>query len=131
MFSLLLWNKIDIIITICLAIVSFYVLKKFMKRKSNHSAIIDDDDILFRSNIDRRSLRPSYARFMRRKLQEDLNHNPYLCVICWNERKNIVLLPCRHLCVCLSCSQQLWNNNRNETCPICRKEVENRLEVFV
>jgi len=68
---------------------------------------------------------------MRRKLQQDLNNNPYLCVICWDDRKTVVLLPCRHLCVCVSCSKKLWNNTQKETCPICRNDVENLLEVFV
>jgi hypothetical protein len=140
MISLLLWNKIDLMIYICLIIASFYLLKKFfirqfIDRKKKNTRNMDDDDedddIPFRSNIDKRSLRPSYTRFMRRKLQEDLNHNPYLCVICWNDRKNIVLLPCRHLCVCVSCSQKLWNNTKKETCPICRQDVENLIEVFV
>jgi hypothetical protein len=118
---------IYLLTSICFVIGSYYLFKIFFNRRKSN----DDDDSPFQSNMDRRSLRPSYKRFMRRKLQEDLNHNPYLCVICWNERKNIVLLPCRHLCVCLSCSQQLWNNTQNETCPICRKQVENRLEVYV
>jgi len=130
-----------IISSICIAIISFYLFKKkilirqSIDIKTNHSIDInvtdDDDDIPFHSNIDKRSLRPSYPRFMRRKLQEDLNNNPYLCVICWNDKKTIVLLPCRHLCVCVSCSKKLWNNTQHETCPICRNDVENLLEVFI
>jgi hypothetical protein len=130
-----------IISSICLAIISFYLFKKFLIRqtidiKTNNSTNVndnddEDDDIQFRSNIDKRSLRPSYPRFMRRKLQEDLNNNPSLCVICWNDKKTIVLLPCRHLCVCVSCSKKLWNNTQNETCPICRNNVESLIEVFI
>jgi hypothetical protein len=137
MIYLLLWNKIDLIINICLVILSFYLLKKFLFRQfidiktTDNNDDNDEDDILFRSNIDKRSLRPSYTRFMRRKLQQDLNNNPYLCVICWNDKKTIVLLPCRHLCVCVSCSKKLWNNTQKETCPICRNDVENLLEAFV
>lgn len=132
MIYLLLWNKIDIIITICLIIISCYLLKKyFLQQLPTTNAINDNDDIPFEKNLDKRSLRPSYKRFMRQKLQQDLNNNPYLCVICWNDRKTIVLLPCRHLCVCLSCSKKLWNNVQQETCPICRNNVENLLEVFV
>jgi hypothetical protein len=136
MIYLLLWNKINIIISICLIIISFYLLKKFFIRpfipiKTNIDDDDDEDDIQFRLNIDKRSLRPSYARFMRRKLQQDLNNDPYLCTICWNDRKTIVLLPCRHLCVCVLCSKKLWNNTQKEACPICRNQVENLLEVFL
>ena len=101
---------------------------KIYQKRFDHT---DEDDTPFQCNIDKRSLRPSYTRFMRRKLQQDLNNDPYLCVICWNDRKTIVLLPCRHLCVCILCSKKLWNNTQKEKCPICRKNVENLLEVFI
>jgi hypothetical protein len=135
MINLLLLNKLDIIISICLVIISFYFLRKFFipVKKNNLTDINngdDDDDIPFRSNVDKRSLRPSYARFMRRKLQQELNNESYLCVICWNDRKSVVLLPCKHLCVCVSCRKKLWNSTQNETCPICRNQVDNLLEVF-
>ncbi|CAF1932178.1 unnamed protein product [Rotaria magnacalcarata] len=97
----------------------------------NHDDDDDDDDYLFRFNIDKRSLRPSYSRFMRRKLQQELTNDPNLCVICCNDKKNIVLLPCRHLCVCLTCSKKLWNNTSKQTCPMCRNQIDSLLEVFV
>ncbi|CAF1181349.1 unnamed protein product [Rotaria sordida] len=148
MINLLLSDKIDIMISICLIIISFYFLKKFLIRqfidiKKNNVTNInhdnnrnnanndDDDDYLFQFNIDKRSLRPSYARFMRRKLQQELTNDSCLCIICYNNRKNIVLLPCRHLCVCVTCSKQLWNNTQKQTCPICRNQVDNLLEIFV
>lgn len=132
MIYLLLLNKLQIIITICLIIISFYLFKKFFIKKSkNLITINDNDDILFETNLDKRSLRPSYQRFMRQKLQDDLNNNPYLCVICWNDKKTIVLLPCRHLCLCLSCSKKLQTNIEKSICPICRNDVENFLEVFI
>ncbi|UJR08339.1 hypothetical protein I4U23_012610 [Adineta vaga] len=124
MIDILLLNKVNIISTLCLIIISFYLLKKFFFRPLIHSNDIDDD-LSFPTHLDKRSLRPSYARFMRRKLQQDLNNDSCLCIICLNERKTVVLLPCRHLCVCVCCSKKL------STCPICRNEIENLLEVFV
>jgi hypothetical protein len=38
--------------------------------------------------------------------------------------KNSLLLPCRHLCVCTSCSAQL------SACPICRQAIQTCLTVF-
>lgn len=134
MINLLLLNKVDVIISIGLVIISLYIFKRFFIpsiKKTNSTEINDDeDDTPFRANLDKRSLRPSYARFMRRKLQQELNNDSYLCVICWNDRKTVVLLPCKHLCVCKSCSRKLWNSIQNETCPICRNNVDNLLEVF-
>ena len=39
-----------------------------------------------------------------------------LCVACMAEPKDTIVLPCRHLCVCSSCFDQLTN----ERCPVCR-----------
>ncbi|CAF1083640.1 unnamed protein product [Adineta steineri] len=141
---LLLLNKVNIIISICLAIGSFYLLKKFIFRqsivvKNNHPRTInnvvnddDDDDYTpFQFNVDKRSARPSYARFTRRNLQQELINDSNSCIVCWNDKKTVVLLPCKHLCVCVSCSKKLWNNTQRRTCPICRNDIDNLLEVFM
>jgi len=36
------------------------------------------------------------------------------CVICLSDDKQVTLLPCRHMCVCLVCLRQI------DKCPICR-----------
>lgn len=145
MINLLFWNNIDIVISICIVILSFYFLKKlfinqFINLTKNRTSNVDhdknnnrddNDDDLFQLNIDKRSLRPSYKRFMRRKLQQELMNDSGLCVICCNDKKNIVMLPCRHLCICVTCSKKLWDNTQHQSCPICRKQVNNLLEVFV
>ena len=41
------------------------------------------------------------------------------CIICWEASANVVLQPCGHLCVCLSCVELL----RGAVCPMCRGEV--------
>ena len=50
-----------------------------------------------------------------------------LCVICEEEQKRVVLLPCKHLCVCVSCSKL----EKLEDCPMCRTPISDKLEVFV
>lgn len=52
------------------------------------------------------------------------------CVICWERIRNIVLLPCRHLCLCKECSQCLQRGEDVIRCPICRKVVDILLPVF-
>jgi hypothetical protein len=48
--------------------------------------------------------------------------------ICYNAA-NMLLLPCRHLCVCLECSQVMKKQN---TCPNikCRKPIDQCIRVF-
>ncbi|KAL7740586.1 hypothetical protein ACLKA6_009472 [Drosophila palustris] len=52
------------------------------------------------------------------------------CVVCLERRRNIVLLPCRHLCMCKECSQQLPRFEGGDRCPICRDFVEAVMAVY-
>ena len=47
------------------------------------------------------------------------------CVICLSEPRSTALLPCRHLCLCADCAQQLrFQTNK---CPICRTLISSLL----
>lgn len=50
------------------------------------------------------------------------------CVICQDQLKSIVLLPCRHLCLCLECYRQLRRYRRE--CPMCRQPYEHSIQVY-
>ena len=50
----------------------------------------------------------------------------HLCVICLERDKNILLLPCKHLCLCGKC----FHVNNLTECPICRKTIASHLDVF-
>lgn len=52
-----------------------------------------------------------------------------LCIICQDELKSVVLLPCRHLCLCQSCFQKLKRYGR--FCPICREPFQHTMQVYV
>ncbi|XP_063705426.1 protein neuralized-like [Culicoides brevitarsis] len=41
------------------------------------------------------------------------------CVVCLSQRKNHILIPCGHLCVCQGCANQLQNMDSH--CPLCRR----------
>jgi hypothetical protein len=56
--------------------------------------------------------------------------DPSICCICLSARKNTLLLPCRHLCVCDACGTALVERS-TALCPLCRTFVEARvMEVF-
>jgi len=40
------------------------------------------------------------------------------CVICLSEEPSVILLPCRHQCVCYDCFSQI------DKCPVCRSMVQ-------
>ncbi|CAH0387614.1 unnamed protein product [Bemisia tabaci] len=51
-----------------------------------------------------------------------------LCVVCQDKGKNVILMPCRHLCLCQSC----WDviKHQGKKCPICRRFVRKVISVF-
>ena len=52
-----------------------------------------------------------------------------LCVVCQDKEKCIMILPCRHLCVCQDCQVPL--QARNNHCPICRKHVRQYIKAYL
>lgn len=52
-----------------------------------------------------------------------------LCVICQDREKCIMILPCRHLCVCTDCCQPLLRHNNS--CPICRRPCQQTIKAFL
>jgi hypothetical protein len=48
------------------------------------------------------------------------------CVICLENLKCCLLLPCRHVCVCIACS----NNLKDRPCPLCRTLIITITHVF-
>eukprot|EP00754_Rhynchopus_humris_P025067 Rhum_TRINITY_DN14930_c3_g1::Rhum_TRINITY_DN14930_c3_g1_i1::g.128859::m.128859 len=43
------------------------------------------------------------------------------CIVCLENKKQVVMWPCRHLCVCADCAVRL------RKCPVCRAKVKRRL----
>lgn len=51
-----------------------------------------------------------------------------LCVICLNDRKNVMVEPCAHLCVCRTCADA--DGGLNE-CPLCRGPVQTLRTIYL
>ena len=61
--------------------------------------------------------------------QDDERH---LCIVCLDNDRTTVLLPCRHLCLCHDCAVTLQrNDHRHRTCPLCRKQIQEILNVYL
>ncbi|EQC30960.1 hypothetical protein SDRG_11433 [Saprolegnia diclina VS20] len=48
------------------------------------------------------------------------------CVVCLSATKNVLLLPCKHLCLCTSCSAHITSE-----CPLCKTKIEAKTTVFI
>ncbi|XP_059616470.1 E3 ubiquitin-protein ligase LRSAM1-like [Phlebotomus argentipes] len=46
------------------------------------------------------------------------------CVICMDEKVEIIFIPCGHLCVCSGCHNSVTN------CPMCRAAIDQRIRVI-
>ncbi|XP_017082412.2 uncharacterized protein LOC108115469 [Drosophila eugracilis] len=52
------------------------------------------------------------------------------CVVCMERNRNIVIMPCRHLCLCKECSQQ-FRLRLESRCPVCRNDIISYLPVYI
>lgn len=54
------------------------------------------------------------------------------CVICQDQPKSVLLLPCRHLCLCKDCKDFMFGQNAtHQNCPLCRRSVHQTIETFI
>jgi hypothetical protein len=49
-----------------------------------------------------------------------------LCVVCLDRVKVVALIPCGHMCMCVTCARAPHGD-----CPLCRASVTGTLRVFV
>jgi len=56
---------------------------------------------------------------------DQIREDRLTCIVCKTEPINTVLVPCCHGSFCQACSRRL------STCPICRRFIEFRLQIFI
>jgi hypothetical protein len=60
---------------------------------------------------------------------QEAEDNENLCIVCEESKKQVILLPCKHICLCKKCAAGCLFKTLNE-CPMCRAKIEDSLEVF-
>ena len=60
------------------------------------------------------------------KMKVESNQNT-LCCVCHEAVRSILILPCRHLCICEKC---VLIPELNDKCPICRAIISDTIRVF-
>lgn len=55
------------------------------------------------------------------------------CVVCQDAVKCVLVLPCRHMCLCVECAHQFLSARRRSQrlCPLCRTPIETIMNVYI
>jgi hypothetical protein len=82
------------------------------------------------------SKRPSSSRKTTGLSPQDMTENNVsseqdvtLCIVCEDSKKVIVLLPCKHVCLCKMCASTYLFKTLHE-CPMCRETIDDSMEVY-
>ncbi len=51
------------------------------------------------------------------------------CIVCLNSARSQLFTPCMHLCTCNGCSDDIVK--KRSGCPICRKEIQTTVKVYM
>ncbi len=51
-----------------------------------------------------------------------------LCLICLTESRGVMMLPCRHVCLCSGCAQEMRGHAAFK-CPVCRSDVHTLMQI--
>ena len=51
------------------------------------------------------------------------------CAVCFNKPKDVIFYPCKHISVCLECSNIIKETNNK--CVICREDIEHSEKVYI
>ena len=56
-----------------------------------------------------------------------------MCILCMEDEKSVVLMPCKHLCMCKVCTDKLiaQSGRKKAMCPVCRNLIMDTIETFV
>ena len=60
--------------------------------------------------------------------QQQLSED-FSCILCLSERRNVMLIPCKHLLFCRDCLPDFIKRGKKE-CPVCRQAVSDFWEIY-
>lgn len=53
-----------------------------------------------------------------------------LCSCCMERERNVLILPCNHVCTCFECATYIRNKG-NKKCPVCRHYIKGVTKIFL
>ncbi|KAK7094988.1 E3 ubiquitin-protein ligase RNF26-like [Littorina saxatilis] len=109
----------------------------FSSEESDHDIDVqlpDDDGYNLRErsstptrNMSKSMTHDDFAREM------ELERDKRKCVVCQDASKSVLILPCKHMCLCVKCANQIVRSYflDRRICPLCRTRIEKVMDVFV
>lgn len=104
----------------------YVVISEFFRRKFRvfvevvRRKLINLRWSFYRSAVDQRGIASEE--------EADFNEENY-CIICQERAKDVLLLPCKHVCICSYCERKL--NRHDSRCPVCRSHIQRTMKVFI
>lgn len=70
------------------------------------------------------------AKIRNRPRSPDQEVDLGMCIICESSKKQVVIVPCGHICMCLKCMKKLKDSSRPR-CPLCRGRILEFIYVYI
>ncbi|KAM7350953.1 uncharacterized protein ACRADG_003938 isoform 1-T2 [Cochliomyia hominivorax] len=117
--------KIKIFLRLC-GLCLMQLSRRVFRRQRNNQVFTTPRPVLGtqrRSHLPRSSVSPSNS---------DKTLDPtQRCVICRDRQKCVLLLPCRHLCLCEECADYMFFSSQRQNCPLCRTFIDHSMSVYI
>ena len=75
-------------------------------------------------------LRPIYSNDPDQQ-NKTINLNSFKneCIMCYDEKTDILIYPCRHLSIGFKCAESLRKSPKCNECPVCRSVIERFIKI--
>jgi len=83
---------------------------------------------LNKSNLDPYSVLEKliYGKTMKKETPMVIEEEDLSCVVCMNNDRNAIFVPCAHRCCCVKCAEEIYNIKK--FCPLCWMNLEGTIQ---
>lgn len=110
----------------------------FSTESSDHEIEVQLPPVDERYSLRDRSFTPSRTPKMLNNQEEfiremEKERDKRKCVVCQDEIKSVLVLPCRHMCMCVVCANQIVRSQivGRRVCPLCRSKITKVMNIYV
>ena len=67
------------------------------------------------------------------EMKKTINLNSFTneCIMCFDEKTDVMIYPCRHLSIGYNCAQKLRESTKCRECPVCRSKIERFIKINI